>query len=428
MPPAPTPVQRFVAPRLSIVVLPFANLSDDREQQYFADGITEDLTTDLSRIPHMFVISRNTAFTYRNKPIDTKQIGRELGVRYALEGSVRRSGNLVRVNAQLIDAATDGHLWAERPDWDAADLFTLQNEITSRLANTLGSELIAAEAARPAEHPDALDCVLRRRAVFQKHRGPDSFREAINLFEHALALDPQSVEAQTWLAHALARRVTAFMTDSAAIHLARAEGLIDQALVAAPRISFAHYVKGTVLRIYHRWEDATLEFETALSLDRNSASALQGLGWCKLYAGSLDEVIPIGEQAIRLSPRDSRIGSRYLLIGSAHLLQSRTDEAIGWLEKARSAQPAVLPVRSRLAAAYGLKGETKRAAAELAEARKQVGDVFSSIARVKAGLPGDVFSSIARSQASGAAGVPNMGALLEATYFAGLRKAGTPEE
>ena len=138
------------------MVLPFANLSNDPEQQYFADGITEDLTTDLSRIADMFVISRNTAFTYRNKPVDTKQIGRELGVRYVLEGSVRRSGNQIRVNAQLIDAETDAHLWAERFDRDTDDLFAVQDEITSRIAIALGSELVLAEVARPIEHPDAL--------------------------------------------------------------------------------------------------------------------------------------------------------------------------------------------------------------------------------------------------------------------------------
>ena len=137
-------------PRLSIVVLPFTNLSDDREQQYFADGITDDLTTDLSRVADMFVISRNTAFTYRNKPVDAKQIGRELGVRYVLEGSVRRSGNQVRVNAQLIDAETDAHLWAERFDRDTGDLFALQNEITSRIAVALNVELIA---QRPPGRP-----------------------------------------------------------------------------------------------------------------------------------------------------------------------------------------------------------------------------------------------------------------------------------
>jgi TolB-like protein len=152
-------------PHLSIVVLPFANLSDDREQQYFADGITGDLTTDLSRLADMFVISRHTAFTYRDKAVDTKQIGRELGVRYVVEGSVRRSGDQVRVNVQLIDAESDAHLWAERFDCAAGDLFTLQSEITSRIAVALDLELVGAEAARPTEHPDALDHVLRGRAL-----------------------------------------------------------------------------------------------------------------------------------------------------------------------------------------------------------------------------------------------------------------------
>ncbi len=147
-------------PRLSIVVLPFTNLSDDREQQYFADGMTDDLTTDLSRLANMFVISRNTAFTYRNKSVNAKQIGRELCVRYVLEGSVRRLGDQLRVNAQLIDAETDAHLWAERFDRDTSDLFAVQNEITSRLAVELNLELIAAEAIRSAERPDALDYIL----------------------------------------------------------------------------------------------------------------------------------------------------------------------------------------------------------------------------------------------------------------------------
>src|SRR5712671_2360692 len=190
--------QPAAAPRLSIVVLPFANLSNDPEQQYFADGITEDVTTDLSRVPHMLVISRNTAFTYRNKPIDAKQIGRELGVRYVLEGSVRRSGNQVRVNAQLIDAETDTHLWAERFDSDTGDLFAVQDEITSRIAAALNLELVGAEATRPNQHPDGLDCILRGRAAFYKPATRNNYAEAIGLFERALAFDPSSVEAQSW--------------------------------------------------------------------------------------------------------------------------------------------------------------------------------------------------------------------------------------
>jgi TolB-like protein/class 3 adenylate cyclase len=188
-PPTTSISQTAIAPRLSIVVLPFANLSADWQQQYLADGITEDLTTDLSRLAPMFVISHNTAFTYRNKPVNTKQIGRELGVRYLLEGSVQRSGNQMRVNSQLIDAETDAHLWAERFDGDTGDLFTLQNEITSRIAGSLNLELTAREAARPTAHPDALDYILRGRAAYSKPALRDTYAEAISFYERALDLD-----------------------------------------------------------------------------------------------------------------------------------------------------------------------------------------------------------------------------------------------
>jgi TolB-like protein/Flp pilus assembly protein TadD len=402
------------APRLSIVVLPFANLSNDPEQQYFTDGITDDLTTDLSRIAGMFVISRNTAFTYRNKLIGTKQIGRELGVRYVLEGSVTRSGNQLRVNTQLIDAATDAHLWAERFDRDTGDRFALQDEITGRLANALGVELVAAEAARPPEHPDALDYILRGRAVLLKPRTRDTYTEAINLFEQALVLGPQSVEAQSRLADVLMSRLMNGFTDSAAGDLARASGLVDQALAASPGYAYAHLAKGQVLRWRNRWEEAVSEYEAALALDRNLVAALHRLAWSKLYAGSIEEVIPIEEQAIRLSPRDPYISSRYQLIGTVHLLQSHTDDAIVWLEKARSLMPTVSFIRSWLASAYALKGEIERAANELTEARRLLGEgTFSSISGMKAG---------------GWWGVRKIRALFEATYFAGLRKAGMPDE
>jgi adenylate cyclase len=406
--------QPLVAPRLSIVVLPFTNLGNDPDQQYFADGITEDLTTDLSRIPDMFVISRNTAFTYRNKPVDAKQIGRELGVRYLLEGSARRSGNQVRVTAQLIDAETDAHLWAERFDHDTDDLLVLQNEITSRIANALGGELIAAEAARPTERPDALDYILRGRAAFLKPTSRDNYAEMIGLFEHALALDPRSVEAQGLLAAVLSMRVLTGMTESTASDLTRAEELAGRALAASPRRPLPHWAKGQVLRAQHQCEKAIPEFETALASNRNSVVVLHDLALCKLDTGSIDQVIPLEEQAIRLSPRDPGIGWWYLLIGTVHLLQSRTDEAIVWLEKARSALPGVPVFHSRLASAYALRGEAERAAAELAEARRLDG--------------GDLFSSIARLKAGGRWGVPKTRALYEATYFAGLRKAGMPEE
>jgi adenylate cyclase len=394
-------------------VLPFTNLSDDREQQYFADGITDDLTTDLSRIADMFVISRNTAFTYRNQPVDTKQIGRELGVRYVLEGSVRRSGNQVRVNAQLIDAETSAHLWAERCDCAADDLLALQDKITGWIAAALDLELVGAEAARPTEHPDALDYILRGRAAVSNPRSRGAYAEAISLFERALALDPRSVAAQSWLALALASRVINHMTDTTAADIARAEGLVGQALASSPRSSTVHFAKGEVLRAQRRYEEAILEYETVLAFDRNSAWALIALGHCKLMTVSVDEAIPLVEQAICLSPRDPQIAVMYYRIGEMHLLQSRTDKAIAWLEKARSANPELLYVHAFLASAYALNGETERAAAELAEARKLAGnDAYSSIAHLKAGY----------------FGVPKIRALFEATYLVGLNKAGVPEE
>jgi TolB-like protein len=259
-------------------VLPFANLSDDREQQYFADGITGDLTTDLSRLANMFVISRNTAFTYRNKPVDTKQIGRELCARYVLEGSVRRSGNRVRVNAELIDADTDAHLWAERFDRDTSDLFAMQDEITSRIAIALNSMLVTAEAARPNENPDALDYIFRARAAGWKPPSCDKYAEEIRLFECALAIDPHSAEARSSLANALMSRVMSGMADSATADIKRAEGLVGQVLAASPRNPLAHFAKGQVLRAQRRFEEAIPEYETAIESNRNWVGALHPLG------------------------------------------------------------------------------------------------------------------------------------------------------
>jgi adenylate cyclase len=411
-------VQPLVAPRLSIVVLPFSNLSNDPDQQYFADGVTEDLTTDLSKLSDMFVISRNSAFTYRDKPVKAKQIGRELGVRYVFEGSVQGSGNRVRITTQLIDAETDAYLWAERFDGDTSDLFALQNEITGRLANVLGIELIAAEAARPAEHPDALDYILRARAAGLNPVSRASYAEQISLYEHALAIDPQSVEAQSRLAGSLAGRVLDLMTDTATADIARAEALVARALAAEPRSALVHGAKGQVLRAQSRWEEAIPEYETALAFDRNAAWALHALGQCKLLTGSIEEVVPLEEQAIRLSPRDPQIALRYARIGLVDLLQSRTDEAIVWLEKARSANPEHWFAHDALASAYGLKGETERAAAELAEGRRlRGGKGFSlSIAQERKRLR-EAFVA-----------APKVLALYEATYLAGLRKVGMPEE
>jgi tetratricopeptide (TPR) repeat protein len=331
-------------------------------------------------------------------------------VRYVLEGSVRRSGSQVRVNTQLIDADTGAHLWVERFDRDTGDLFALQDEITRRIAVGLNLELIDAEAARPTDHhPDALDYILRGRAALSKPTPRDSYAEAIDLFECALALDPRSADAQGWLASTLACRSLDQMTASTASDIARAEGLIGQALAAWPRLPLAHFAKGELRRAQRRIEEAIPGYETAIAFNRNWAYAIYALGMCKLLTGPIEEAIPLAEQAIRLSPRDPQIGLFYLLIGWVHLVQSRTDEGIRWLEKSRSACPARPAPHVSLAAAYALKGETARAAAELAEARSlSLDGRLSSIARLKASR--------------------DFHALFEATFFAGLRKAGMPEK
>jgi adenylate cyclase len=221
--------------RLSIVVLPFTNLSGDPSQDYFADGITENLTTDLSRLSGSFVIARNTAFTFRSKNVDAKEIGKELGVRYVLEGSVQRDANRVGVNAQLIDAESGGHLWAERFDKPLADLFGMQDEIVASLASQLGAELVANEARRAerAPSPDAMDLYFQGLARFNKGTTPEYLAQARGFFERALALDPDNIDALIGTASVDHQMVANYMADDRAALLAAAEATLTSAIPRA---------------------------------------------------------------------------------------------------------------------------------------------------------------------------------------------------
>jgi TolB-like protein/class 3 adenylate cyclase/tetratricopeptide (TPR) repeat protein len=408
----PSPEQQFSAPRLSIVVLPFANLSNDPEQEYFADGITDDLTTDVSRIQGSLVIARNTAFNYKGKPIDAKQIGRELGVRYVLEGSVQRSGKQVRINTQLIDTETGAHLWAERFDRDIGDLFALQNEITARIASALQGQLFIAESRRPTDNPDAVEYILRGRAMLTNPISRENYDKAEGYFEQALALDPHSVDAAAWLAVALTVRVTDELSDHPDADLQRAERLAGQALAAAPNSAPAHYAKAQVLRAQSRFKEAIPEYETAIALDPSRVPAYAHVGWCKFLTGSVDEALPYFEHAIRLNPSGPGIAPWYGRMGVIQLLGSRIDEAVASLEKASSENARLPFVHAYLAAAYAVKGQSERAHAELAEAQS-LGNAYSSLANVE---KSSWFDN------------PKIRALAEATYFPGLRKAGLPEE
>jgi TolB-like protein len=234
-------------PRLSIVVLPFANIGGDPEQDYFVDGVTDSLTTDLSRISGSFVIGRHTAFTYKGKAIDLKKVGRELNVRYVLEGSVQRSGKRLRVNVQLIDAETDNHVWAERFDKPVTDLFDMQDEIVSRLANTLDAQLIAAEARRAERslHPDAMDFCFQGMACIHKGLTNEHMAQALGFFERALALDPGSIKALVGLASIDLHKGANYATDDGAARFAVAEATLIRALSLDPRHAQAHMHMGS---------------------------------------------------------------------------------------------------------------------------------------------------------------------------------------
>jgi TolB-like protein/DNA-binding winged helix-turn-helix (wHTH) protein len=290
-------------PRFSMVVLPFANLGADPGQEQLVDAITSDLTTELSRIGHGFVISRNTAFTFHNRSVETKQIGRELGVRYVVEGGVRRLGNRVRVDAQLVDAETDALLWAQQFDGDVGDLFALEDDIARRIAIALGIELVGREAARPTRDPDAVDYMLRGMAVMNAPKTRRTYAEAISLFDRALTLDPRAAEAQSFLAIFLAGRVTADVTDTAAADMARAEALAGQAVAASPQSTAAHMAQAMVLRAQKRFNEAIRAYDAVLTLNRNFVPAYANIAYAKLSAGSTEDAIQLLEEAIRLSPK-----------------------------------------------------------------------------------------------------------------------------
>jgi TolB-like protein len=418
----PQPKVAGPAPRLSIVVLPFTDLGDDRDSRDLANGLTEDLTTDLSLVPDFRVTSRHTAFTYGDKLVGTKRMGRELSVRYVLDGSVQRSGNELHINAQLIDAETDTQLWAERFDRARADLPALQNEITNRIAVALNAAMLITEASRSNDHPDALGHIIQARAIWWKPRKRDNYAKAIGLLEHALVLDPSSIEAQAQLGQALVSRIIDEMTVSPAVDIERAKSLIEGVLAATPWDPEARFGKAQLRRLEGRCDEAIPEYQMAIVLYRHMVPAYRNLGNCKLFTGSIEEAILLEEQAIRMSLRGGpMVGYMYWRIGTAYLLLSHVDRAMMWFEKKSPNNDGKYPgsqgspvIHAYLASGYALKGEVDRAAAELAEARRLSGD--------------DRYSSIARLKAAGYWGVPKVRALFEATYFAGLHKAGMPEE
>jgi len=403
-------------PRLSIIVLPFENLSHDPDQDYFADAITEDLTTDLSRIAGSFVIARNTAFTYKGTAVDVKQLGRDLGVHYVLEGSVRRLGDQVQVNVQLVDAESGAHVWADRFDTDRRNLAEAQNEITGRLARTLNLELVQAvgrqiEREQPV-NPDAQDLIMRGWALYQRAPAASSREDAMRAFEAALKIDSRSYDAKLGIASVLVVGL-ANGSDHPEEDEARAQTLLNELLVRDPNRSQLHAMIALLRRVQNRLPESRIEWERAIQLDPNNAAAIGQLGVTLIYLGDPAAAIPLEEKRIRLNPNDPNIALAYWSLGLAYLLLNHIPEAIDWLTKARAANPRIYYFDLDLAAALALNGnlpEAREALAASLKLRPQVNSMKRQLARW-------AYTNN-----------PAYRTLAEKTIDAGLRKAGMPEE
>ena len=307
--------------RLSIVVLPFDNLSGDPRQQYLADGITEDLTTNLSRFTDMLVISRNTAFAYRDKPLDTRQIGRELGVRYVLKGSIRRSAKRVRVNAQLIDAEAGAHLWAERFDRQLADLFELQDDVAAAISGAIEPELLKSErnriARRPLQTEDAYEFYQRGLWHFYRYTKEDSV-EAEALFRRSLELDGEYPQPTAQLAITLCNAAYLGWVDHVRRNYVEAHELAQRAVNLDARYPAGHFALGLVCMWMHRSDLAMSSFQEAINHNPSFAAAHVLLGQMHLYRGHPEEAIALAEKGIRLSPRDPRLFIWLPALAGAH--------------------------------------------------------------------------------------------------------------
>ncbi len=354
------------APRLSLVVLPFVNLSDDPKEEYFVDGITECLTTDVSRIRGAFVIARNTAFTYKGKALDTKTIGRELNVRYVLEGSVQRVGRRMRVSVQLVDAESGHHLWAERFDKPVADFFELQDEISARLASQLGGALIAAEARRSerAPNPDALDLYLQGMAWINMGPYPAHLSQARALFDRALSIEPDNVDALVGSGCADFWEVADWSSAERGRRLLSAEASLSKALASAPDNALAHLLLSAVKTYSNRPAQGIVEAERALALDPNLAPAWTTIGLAKHFVGHPEETEHYVRQALRLSPRDRLTFIWLGIVGASKLHVGRYEDATTWLMQSVAINPNFASTRFLLAAAFAQMDRIQEARAE----------------------------------------------------------------
>ncbi len=410
----PAPTLAPGPPRLSMVVLPFANIGGGPEQEHFVDGVTESLTTDLSRIRGSFVIARNTAFTYKGKPLDVKAIGRELNVRYVLEGSIQRGGNRMRVNVQFIDAETGNHLWAERFDKPLADLFDMQDEIVARLAGALNTELVAAEARRAeqAPSPDSMDLYFQGLACFNKGMTPDNIAQAQSFFDRSLAADPGNVDALVGSARMDGAAGGQSFVAAPVAAFAAAEAKATKALSSVPDHALGHMCLGLVYISTKRGAQGIAQCEHALALDRNLATAHSIVGMGKVFIGRAEETEAHISEALRLSPRDTMAYSWMNVAGIAKNHLGLWEQAVAWFRRA-------IEANRNFAHPHFVLGGALAHLGRLDEARSAV----------NAGLALNPAFSMSRARANWTAMSDDRTYLAQNDrFYEGMRKAGVPEQ
>jgi adenylate cyclase len=406
-------------PRLSIIVLPFANLSGDPTQDYLADALTEGLTTSLSRISGTFVIARSTAFTYKGKPVDVKQIGRDLNVRYVLEGSEQHIGEQIRVSAQLIDAATGAHLWADQFDAERANMLQMQDEIITRLSWPLQIRLVDVDAARLARttpgNLDAQDLAMRCLAGFyDSAEGSSEWEAALGSCEHALQMDSRNVIALSLMTFKYILPVVKIQSSDPKAAIRQADEFASRALAMDPNYYWAHAAKATVLLAQKRPEAGIAELEQSLALNPSFAPAYIPLALANNFLGQPEKTIPLMDRVIRLSPRDPKLYRFYHMKGWAFLMLQQDDQAIEWLRRELAINPDEPISEALLAAALALDGQSAEAHEALQRYYSLAGTKSTTIAQYK-------------TQQLSISSNPKYLAFAE-RFRDGLRKAGMAEE
>jgi len=401
-----------VVPDLSIVVLPLANTSGNSDQDHLADGLTDELTSDISRIPDSFVIARDSAFSYKGRTVDIRRVGQELGVRYVLSGTVRHVGSELRVNVFLADAQTGEQLWTERFDSGGGDLPVLQRQITGRMAHALHLELIEVEAGRVSrEHapsPRAHDLVLRGNALVNR-QSRDAVAAARSYFQQATALDPQSVAAWTGIARSYFADLDGGWVNARRAWLRQARAATDRAAAINPNYADVHLLHGAGLFFDGRMEEALVAFERQIALTRNYAPAYLWIARAQIALGRPAESLAPMQEAIRLSPRDPQLQQFYATLATAQLHLANDEAAVAWAEKAIALRPDWTDAYPLLIAAATLRGDNSKAQSALSEYRRQLPEYTIAILRSEE--------------------LSDRPAYLEQRkrFYAGLRKAGLPE-